>query len=161
MRVKEREPNVAEVDMTPMIDIVFQLIAFFMVITNFENTRADERVKLPIDAIARPIEAPRDKDLLLNVGFNRNADGSVIGDPDEALVFDQADEGKGVPIPQADAILAREARGFQDEGTKLEDVTVVIRADAEVPSGQIQNLISKAQAQQFTLFAVKAQQEEQ
>ena len=29
MRVKNTEANVADVDMTPMIDIVFQLIAFF------------------------------------------------------------------------------------------------------------------------------------
>ncbi|QDT14944.1 ExbD/TolR family protein [Alienimonas californiensis] len=161
MRVKEREPNVAEVDMTPMIDIVFQLIAFFMVITNFENTRADERVKLPIDAIARPTEAPREKDIVLNVGFNRLADGTIDPASPDALLFDTAEGGAGVPIPQSDTILAREARGFTDEGTKLEDVTVVIRADAEVPSGQIQNLITKAQGQQFTMFAVKAQQEEQ
>ncbi|NNJ27282.1 ExbD/TolR family protein [Alienimonas chondri] len=160
MRVKSPEPNVAEVDMTPMIDIVFQLIAFFMVITNFENTRADERVKLPIDAIARPIEAPRDKDLVLNVGYNRLADGTIDPDFPDPLVLNTVPDGD-VSIDRADSVLAREARGFQDEGTKLEDVTVVIRSDAEVPSGQIQQLIAKAQAEQFTMFAVKAQQAEE
>ena len=142
--------------MTPMIDIVFQLIAFFMVITNFENTRADERVKLPLDAIARPTEAPRDKDLVLNVGYVRNADGTISQETPEPLLFHG--DGTSYPISEIDPVLAKEARYFQDEGTKLEDVTVVIRADAEVPSGEIQNLISKNQEAGFSSFAVKAQQ---
>ena len=58
MKIAKVDPAQAEVDMTPMIDIVFQLIAFFMVITNFENVRADERVKLPKDQLAKPPEEP-------------------------------------------------------------------------------------------------------
>ena len=73
-RVKGESPA-AEVDMTPMIDIVFQLIAFFMVITNFEQTQADERVKLPRDALAKPPEVKLEHTLVLNVGFFRNMDG--------------------------------------------------------------------------------------
>ena len=57
MKINKVEPAVPEVDMTPMIDIVFQLIAFFMVITNFEQTQADERVKLPEDQLARPAKS--------------------------------------------------------------------------------------------------------
>ena len=41
MRINKSDAALAEVDMTPMIDIVFQLIAFFMVISNFEQTQAD------------------------------------------------------------------------------------------------------------------------
>ena len=156
MRVKEREANVAEVDMTPMIDIVFQLIAFFMVITNFENTRADERVKLPLDAIARPAEAPREKDLVLNIGFVRDPSGAVSADSPDPLLFHG--DGTNYPLPEIGPVLEKEKRYFEDEGTDLKEVTVVIRADAEVPSGDIQNLIARAQQAGFTLFAVKAQQ---
>ena len=49
MRIKSSKPSLVDPDMTPMIDIVFQLIAFFMIVTNFEQTQADERVKLPED----------------------------------------------------------------------------------------------------------------
>ena len=76
MKFQKTEPAVAEVDMTPMIDIVFQLIAFFMVISNFEQTQADERVKLPADQLARPAKTKRDNELVLNIGFDRNPDGS-------------------------------------------------------------------------------------
>ena len=67
-----------EVDMTPMIDIVFQLIAFFAVITNFEETQADERVKLPRDTLAKPPEVKVEHQLVLNVGFYRNMEGEKI-----------------------------------------------------------------------------------
>ena len=40
-----------DIDMTPMIDIVFQLITFFMVVINFDAADTDERVKM---AISRP-----------------------------------------------------------------------------------------------------------
>ena len=48
MKIKSKKPAVADVDMTPMIDIVFQLIAFFMVITNFEQIQADELVNCKV-----------------------------------------------------------------------------------------------------------------
>ena len=158
MRVKNTEANVADVDMTPMIDIVFQLIAFFMVITNFENTRADERVKLPLDQIARPTEAPRDKDLVLNIGYVRDAAGNVVAESPDALLFHG--DGTSYPLDEIAPVLEKERRYFEDEGTDLKTVTVVIRADAEVPSGEIQNLILASQKAGFQLFAVKAQQAE-
>ena len=36
---RRRKSRLLPVDMTPMIDIGFQLIAFFMVITNFEQNK--------------------------------------------------------------------------------------------------------------------------
>ena len=159
MRIKNREANVAEVNMTPMIDIVFQLIAFFMVITNFENTRADERVKLPVDRIARPTEAPRDKELVLNVGYVRDKSGAVSADSPDALLFHG--DGTTYPLPEVGPVLAKEKRYFEDLGTvEVSEVAVVIRADAEVPTGEIQNLIAKSQEQGFSLFQVKAESPE-
>ena len=81
MKIKSEKSAVADVDMTPMIDIVFQLIAFFMVITNFEQTQADERVKLPKDQLARPAEVVSPNDMVLNVGYVRDEDGNNISGP--------------------------------------------------------------------------------
>ncbi|MEM1303854.1 MAG: biopolymer transporter ExbD, partial [Planctomycetota bacterium] len=45
MRVKKRkEMEAAEGDMTPMIDMTFQLIAFFMVLINFSEVEQDQRI---------------------------------------------------------------------------------------------------------------------
>ena len=47
MKVKSKKPDLAEGDLTPMIDMTFQLIAFFMVLINFSQTESNERVVLP------------------------------------------------------------------------------------------------------------------
>jgi len=153
MRIKKQDPAIAEVDMTPMIDIVFQLIAFFMVITNFENTRADERVKLPKDILAKPPEVARENDLLLNIGYVRNAAGEKESDP---LLF--YGNGETYPVLEIGPILNRERRYFSDLGTDPKQVTIVIRSDAEVPTGLVQEVIKMSQEAEFEKFALKATQ---
>jgi biopolymer transport protein ExbD len=154
MRIKRNAFNVAECDMTPMIDMVFQLVAFFMVVINFEEAQIDERVKLPLDALARPREEARKLELMVNVGFNRDATGQKKHvDP---YVFLQGEElsidafGKA-RLPQEAAIA--KARG----GTKeVDDTTVTIRADSDVPTGQVQELVKMAQEAGYSKFALKA-----
>lgn len=153
MRIESKEPAEAEVDMTPMIDIVFQLIAFFMVITNFEQTQADERVKLPKDQLAKPPTVKREDVLTLNLGYLRNKDGSKK-DPEPWVFF--GDETYRVSgLAQR---LNEENQYYNAIGTKPEDVTVVIRADAEVPTGLVQELIKLSQEAGFEKFALKATQ---
>jgi biopolymer transport protein ExbD len=153
MKFKPAESANAEVDMTPMIDIVFQLIAFFMVAINFEQMQADERVKLPRDRLAKPAEVQRDNELVLNVGYRRDASGEKT-DP-RALVFYAGDP---IPVASFAPKLKLEQQVFEETGIAPEDVTVVIRADAEVPTGLVQQLIRLAQDAKFQKFALKATQ---
>jgi biopolymer transport protein ExbD len=152
MRIKGKKAAIAEIDMTPMIDIVFLLIAFFMVITNFEQTQADERVKLPRDQLAKPPEVARPKELVLNLGFNRDAQGRKLS---ETIVFYA---GEQIPVLKLGPILQREKRLYQDLDTDPKEVTVVIRADAEVPTGLVQELMKLAKEADFEKFAMKAKQ---
>ena len=46
----------AEPNLTPLLDVVFQLITFFMLVINFSSENYDQRVRLPIAESARPIE---------------------------------------------------------------------------------------------------------
>jgi len=85
MRIRHLKPSVAETDMTPMIDMTFQLIAFFMIVTNFEQTQADERVRLPADELAVPPDQPRENALVVNVGFLRDENSRKL-DP-EPYIF--------------------------------------------------------------------------
>ena len=155
MRFKKNDPAIPEVDMTPMIDVTFQLITFFMVISNFENTRADERVKLPKDVLARPSEQTREDEIVLNMGYVRDATGAQLGGP---FVF--YGDGENYQVEEVGPILKREYRYFKDVGKKPEDATVVIRADAEVPTGLVQEAIQLSQQAGFTKFALKATQDE-
>jgi len=44
--------------MTPMIDMTFQLIAFFMVVINFAGADQNEQIHLPESELAKPPDAP-------------------------------------------------------------------------------------------------------
>src|SRR5215510_10060323 len=46
----------AEPNLTPLLDVVFQLITFFMLVINFSNDNYDQRVRLPVAGTARPVE---------------------------------------------------------------------------------------------------------
>jgi biopolymer transport protein ExbD len=152
MKFKKAENTVPEIDMTPMIDIVFQLIAFFMVAINFEQMQADERVKLPSDRLAKPSDVKRDNELVVNVGYVRNELGERTS---PALVFYGPQQ---IPVASFAPKFQLERQVFEDTGVDPKEVTVVIRADAEVPSGLVQELIKAAQQAQFEKFAVAATQ---
>lgn len=153
MRIKRADAAVAECDMTPMIDMVFQLIIFFMLVMNIEQAQADERVKLPSDPLAQPRSEVRKSEVVINIGFRRNPDGTTIGDP---IVMVQGDEydvmtyAKTV-LPQEAAIA--KARGGAEE---VAGTNVAIRADSEVPTGLIQELIKAGQENGFSKFTMKA-----
>ncbi len=153
MRIEKKEVKDAEVDMTPMIDIVFQLIAFFMVITNFEQTQADERVKLPRDRLAKPPEAKRENEMVLNVGFKRDKNGDKV-DPDPFVFF--IGEEFRIDANSVGTRLATEKNYYTRLEVEAKDITVIMRADAEVPTGLVQNLIKLSQDQGFEKFALKA-----
>ncbi len=156
MRIESEKPAVAEVDMTPMIDIVFQLIAFFMVITNFEQTEADERVKLPVDSLARPPKVKAAHELYINIGFERDKTGNkLLSNP---FVFLPGEKFRVIDYGRK---LQQEKRLYRARGIDPKEVTIIIRSDAEVPTGLVQELIKLAQDAKFEKFALKAIQENQ
>ncbi len=152
MRFKGTQLPLPAIDMTPMIDVVFQLIIFFMLVNSFEQSQADERVKLPRDELAKPPEVVRENEMTLNVGFERDDRGNKLSGP---VVF-YAPEEHAIPVLNMQRILNREARLYSDVKTNPATVTIVIRADADVPTGLIQELIRMAQEAGFEKFAMKA-----
>ena len=46
----------AEPNLTPMLDMVFQLITFFVLVINFKSAEIDFNLKLPVVGSARPVE---------------------------------------------------------------------------------------------------------
>lgn len=155
MKFKPADVAPPDLDMTPMIDIVFQLITFFMVINKFDQAEADERVTLPKDQLAVPPAVQRKNSLLLNFGYVRNQTGQLLS-PEPLFFF--GDE--QVTLEQVRPRLRQESQFYQTIGTDLADVVVEIRADAEVKSGMIQELIQMCQEEGvgFQRFALKATQ---
>lgn len=155
MKFKPADVAPADLDMTPMIDIVFQLITFFMVINKFDQAEADERVTLPKDQLAVPPAVQRKNSFLLNFGYLRDQKGNLL-DPEPMFFF--GDE--QVRLKEVRTRLSREAQFYETIGTPLEEVVVEIRADADVKSGEVQELIQVCQENGigFQRFALKATQ---
>jgi biopolymer transport protein ExbD len=145
MRFSRKPLPDAEPDWTPMIDMTFQLIAFFMVLLNFSEAEQDERIRLPESELARPSDQPLDEPRTIQL----TRDGLVIFQGDE------------VPLESLRLLLVRERQVLErldDKGP--EDVTVIIRADSEAPTGQVQQIIEACQDQGFEQFALRLRQRE-
>jgi biopolymer transport protein ExbD len=157
MKVRKIEMGFTEPDMTPMIDIVFQLLTFFMIAINFENTKADERVKLPKDMLAKPPEVKPEHELVLNYGFARDKAGNKIGNA-PTIFYNE----RYVEVAQLTPDLEKEKKVMEAIHGKdvVGKVTVLIRADSEVPTGLVQQLIKKCQDNGFTKFSLRATSEE-
>jgi biopolymer transport protein ExbD len=155
MKFKPANVTSAELDMTPMIDIVFQLITFFMVINKFDQDEADERVGLPRDTLARPPAVQRKNAFVLNYGFMKNQQGERLSSEPFLFIGDEQ-----LTLDQVRPRLRQESQFYRTIGTSLEDVTVEIRADASVKSGLVQELIQMCQETgiEFQRFALKATQ---
>jgi len=64
-------------DMTPMIDVVFQLIIFFMVALSFAKTEVEAKLFLPVAQAAKPPERAEEELFVVNVinVYEKNAKG--------------------------------------------------------------------------------------
>lgn len=157
MKMRKIEMGFTEPDMTPMIDIVFQLLTFFMIAINFENTKADERVKLPKDTLAKPPTVKPEHELVMNMGFQRDASGQKVK-PFPEIFYNE----RYVEVRQISPDLEQEKRVMERVHGKevIKDVTVLIRADSEVPAGLVQELIKKCQEAGFSKFSLRATSED-
>ena len=127
-----------------MIDMTFQLIAFFMVLINFTDTVQDERIKLPSSKLAKPPDAPRETPITLQL----TKDGQVI-------YF-----GQTWNIDQLKTQMINEAALLKYQNKPVEEATIIIRADATAKTGVVQKVIEFCQEAKFEKFALRAKQEE-
>jgi biopolymer transport protein ExbD len=143
MRVKSKKTDLAEGDLTPMIDMVFQLIAFFMVLINFAQTESNDRVKLPSSQLVKPPEVPLEFPIILHVA----QDGEIILGGD-----DYTAETLRVGLQKEIAVI-------KAEGKSVDDANVVIRAHKDTAAGDVQEVIRVAQEQKLENFALRVKED--
>lgn len=131
----------AEGDMTSMIDMTFQLIAFFMVLINFADDSADQAIKLPSSELAVPPEAPPADPIVLQM----NAYGQVLYSGDGYVDM-------SVIRPR----LNTKKQFLIKSGRKPEDATIIIRAHKYVAAKYVRELLEMCQALDFQTFAFRA-----
>ena len=139
----------AEPNLTPMLDMVFQLVTFFMLVINFKTASLDLSLKLPVVGSARMVDPGWRKDLVV-----LNIDGQGV------LRID------GHARPEIEAYIKHEAErslttANRDFGTKLKlgdelPSIVVIRADETARFKFLNRVIKACQENGFRSFALKA-----
>jgi biopolymer transport protein ExbD len=120
MRLKKhRRPTQLQMDMTPMIDVAFQLIIFFMTVSQMSEV-AHERLQLP-----RQIGAEEQKPKTLIVNVSDTGQLKVAGEP--------------LTIARLVSLVSAEVRRLDDDPQRL---IVVVRADERGRSQAVNEVIT-------------------
>jgi biopolymer transport protein ExbD len=143
---KSADPN-----LTPMLDMVFQLITFFMLVMTFKSAEIDFNLSLPVVGSARPVS-------------NEGRTGLLV------LNIDQAGNLRTTqPISDIDAFVRIQSQATLranhmtpadlEAGGEL-PTTVVIRADRGTSFGSLNRVMKACQESGFRKFALKAVEKE-
>jgi biopolymer transport protein ExbD len=141
------EMTTAQPNLTPLLDMVFQLITFFMLVINFKDAALDQSLTLPVLGSARPLDTKGQEDLLV---LNIDAEGQL-------KVYGVV---RDVRTYIADEARQEEAR-LKTKGTPLKPgeelpTMVVIRADRATRFNLLNEIIKTCQQHNYRKFALKA-----
>ena len=116
MKIRRRRNFNTGADLTPMIDVVFQLILFFLVSTTF--------AVLPGISVNLPVSETAQSEAIASITITADSSGKRWMN-DEAVTFKTLDSKLAV---------------FDTEGKKREDYPVTLEADEKVTNGTIVKL---------------------
>jgi biopolymer transport protein ExbD len=119
----------AETDMTPMIDMTFQLITFFMFVMKVSDIEADARIKLPSSQIAKPPEGKPGQIYVLQITANNK------------VLYN----GQDIDADRFDKVLRIEINTMRRLKKEPKDTIVLVRADSFAETGQVQRIIQICQ----------------
>ena len=143
MKIRSANTTVTESDMTPMIDMTFQLIAFLMVLVNFTAEDVNAKVVLPESELARPPEHVDNENKIL-------------------VQLDSAGQILYGALPVSDenlkTVLRNEAYLLTTKDLSPADATIIIRAHHDCPTGRVQEVIKTCQEEKFDKFILRAKE---
>lgn len=144
MKMGKKEGEGETLDLTPMIDMTFQLIAFFMILMNLSAVDRSEKIDLPLSELAKP---PKGEQPKVQMVINLQKDGS--------LLFG----GRSFPTPKAlETEFDFKIKDAKREGLEPKDVKVIIRGHKDLESGKIQELMAFCEEKELTSFALRVKE---
>ena len=129
----------AEPNLTPILDMVFQLITFFMLVISFKTASMDPGVRLPVLSSALPDQNETERNfVVLNIDATGNL--RVFGEACDLEKY-LADE----------AVALRQAAGPPASTTTSVDclLAAVIRADRATPFGELNRILAACKQHGF------------
>jgi biopolymer transport protein ExbD len=143
MRIGKPKLEFCEIDWTPMIDMTFQLIAFFMIALNFSEADQNEKIHLPLSELAKPPDTPLEYPIVVHL----QKSGRVIFGAEE------------IPVEALRTYMGREVTFLRLKEKTPADATVIVRGDASAQTGDVQKVIQICQELGFERYALRAQEE--
>jgi len=144
------EPN-----LIPLLDLVLQLVMFFMVCANFVMEQVNETIKLPSALAARPIE-PNVTDIIF---LNVNQEGTVLLSGLDVRGKNKDDNALRNPVQVQNYMkqrfeeLKRKVGGDADKARKT---SLIIRADKQAPFEKVYGVMSACQKAGFENCQLRA-----
>ncbi|HEV3344638.1 MAG TPA: biopolymer transporter ExbD [Pirellulales bacterium] len=136
----------AEPNLTPILDMVFQLITFFMLVINFKSAAMDLSLKLPVIGSAQPVDMQGQEDLLvLNIDSTGKLNVFGVEKDIDRYIATEAQ------VSRLTARLNPSEKGDDDLRT-----IVVVRADRATPFHLLNRVIKVCQEHGFRRFSLKA-----
>lgn len=133
MNLRPRRPEPADINLTPLIDVVFLLLIFFMVSTTFKD---ESRLRLELPH-AQGEEVPAEEPAMIRILIDRAG---------AFRIDDRAAPGDGEALAQA----LREALGGRSA------LPVLIQADAATPHQAVMTALDAASQAGLTRIAFSA-----
>ena len=137
----------AEPNLTPILDMVFQLVTFFMLVINFKAASLDTSLQLPVIGSALPIESGRSRRARVECHARRQA----------ADVRRRYATSRAASPKRRGARSRAPAERRRKRATASElPTTVIIRADRTTPYHFIHQVIQACQTHGFRNFQYRA-----
>lgn len=142
MRFRDRPTEDLEINLTPLIDVVFLLLIFFMVSTTFSK-ETQLRIKLP--EASSPVEAPEERKVI-EIQISTQGVFAIKGPADEE------------PRQLLSTRPVDLRRAIKQAGENLGELVVVIRADRKTPHEAVIRAMDAARRQGHTRITFATQQ---
>ena len=139
-----------EADLTPILDMVFQLITFFMLVMNFKAAALDLTLKLPVVGSAMPVNTDGKEELLI-LNLAPTGDLTVYGNKVDLEGY--------IAVEAEVSRLAAKSKGLNIEAGGELPTTIVIRSDEASRFKDLYRVIKACQDRGYRKFALKAQPE--
>jgi len=138
----DSEPEEMEVDMTPMIDVTFLLIVFFMIVVDL--TQQDlVLLQLPKSEMGEQDKNPEKNRVTVNVTFDPESLQSEIIVKRQTMTLDELKDHL-YPIAQSK----------KNKKTKFSEIPILIRCDKEAPFRKVQEIMQVCANKDVQIYKV-------
>ena len=142
MTRQDNEPEPLEIDMTPMIDVVFLLIVFFMIVVDL--TQQDfVQLELPKTEMGIPDKKPEKNRLTVNITFDTDTEVSEIYVKRDRMDLDELKKW-----------MYRFAKLKINPKTKFSEIPIIIRCDRRAPFRKVQEVMQICADKDIKIYKV-------